>query len=93
MGSNIGIFDPGFIIEGNFYADHYGLDTISLGTTMAYIMECYERGFLTKDLTDGLELNFGNAEAAMELIHRIAEGKGFGKLAGMGNPSAQKIFS
>jgi aldehyde:ferredoxin oxidoreductase len=60
VGSNCGIFDADYIIECNFYCDTYGIDTISFGTIVAFVMECYERGILNKDRTGGLELNFGN---------------------------------
>jgi aldehyde:ferredoxin oxidoreductase len=92
LGSNCGIFDPEHIIEGNFYCDTYGIDTISCGTLIAFIMECYERGIIDKKVTGGLELKFGNAEDAMELIHQIGEGRGFGKIAGLGIKRMKKIF-
>jgi len=48
-GSNLGIFDPFFILEMNFYCDAYGLDTISVGTGMAFAMECFEMGLINTD--------------------------------------------
>ncbi len=84
VGSNCGIFEPWAILEMNFYCDTYGLDTISFGTGTAFVMECYEAGVLDKEKTGGLELNFGNAEAALELLHQIGRGEGFGKIAGQG---------
>jgi aldehyde:ferredoxin oxidoreductase len=83
-GSNLGIFDPPSIIELNFYCDTYGIDTISFATLTAFVMECYEAGVLDKEKTGGLELRFGNAGAALELLHQMAEGHGFGLIAGMG---------
>ncbi len=93
LGSNCGIFDPDCIIEANFYCDTYGIDTISTGTLVAFIMECYERGIINKEITGGLELNFGNKEAFMELIHQMGRGEGFGKIAGLGVRRMKKIFS
>jgi aldehyde:ferredoxin oxidoreductase len=84
VGSNCGIFDPDDIIEVNFYCDTYGLDTISFGTLTAFVMECYEAGVLDREKTGGLELHFGNAEAAIELLHQMGRGEGFGKIAGQG---------
>lgn len=84
LGSNCGIFDPDYIIEANFYCDTYAIDTISTGTLIAFVMECYEAGIINKEITGGLELNFGSADAAMELIHQIGQGRGFGKIAGLG---------
>ena len=92
-GSNWGVWDPNWILEVNFYCDTYGLDTISVGTGIAFVMECYESGILNKDITGGLELNFGNAEAGMELIHQMAKGEGFGLIVGQGIKQMKKIFT
>jgi len=73
-GANMGLWDPLWILEFNFYCDTYGLDTISTGTAIAFYMEMYEYGILNKERCDSLELCFGNAEAALEFIHRIAQG-------------------
>lgn len=83
-GSNIGIFDPFTILEINFYCDAYGLDTISVGTAIAFVMECYERGLINDTHTGGMNLMFGNRIAALELMHQMAEGKGFGAILGQG---------
>jgi aldehyde:ferredoxin oxidoreductase len=93
LGSNCGIFDPDYIIESNFYCDTYGICTITWGTLVAFIMECYENGILNKERTGGLELNFGNAEAAMELMHQLARGEGFGLVAGQGVHKMKQIFA
>ena len=71
-GSNMSIWDPLWVLEFNFYCDTYGLDTISTGTSIAFYMEMYEYGILNKKRCDGIELCFGNAEAVLEVIHRIA---------------------
>jgi len=92
-GSNWGVWDPEWVLEANFYCDTYGLDTISVGTGIAFVMECYEEGILDKDITGGLELTFGNAEAAIELIHQIANGEGFGALVGQGIREMKKVFT
>ena len=47
-------------------------------------MECYEEGQITKEDTGGLELNFGNGMAALELLHQMARGEGFGIIVGQG---------
>ncbi|MGC8780732.1 MAG: aldehyde ferredoxin oxidoreductase family protein [Anaerolineae bacterium] len=91
-GSNLGIFNPPDIIELNFYCDTYGLDTISFATLTAFIMECYEAGILDREKTGGLELRFGNAEAALELLHQMARGEGFGRIAGMGVRAMKDYF-
>ncbi|NHK29915.1 MAG: aldehyde:ferredoxin oxidoreductase [Asgard group archaeon] len=92
-GSNIGIFNPLDVVEINFYCDIYGLDTISFGTALGFVMECYEAGILTKERTDGLELNFGNFDHAMELMHRLAKGeKDFPLVFGKGIKKMQEYF-
>jgi len=91
-GSNCGIFEPWAVLEINFYCDTYGLDTISFGTGTAFVMECYEAGILDKEKTGGLELNFGNAEAALELLHQVGRGEGFGLIFGEGIHRMKDIF-
>jgi aldehyde:ferredoxin oxidoreductase len=92
-GSNMGVFDPFWVGEYNYYCDTYGLDTISFGTAMAFVMECYEAGILNPETTGGLELHFGKAEAAAELLHQTARGEGFGKVFGLGVRRMKKIFA
>lgn len=83
IGPVTGIFDPRFILEYNWYCDEYGLDTISAGVTTAFLMECFQHGFL-KDDDCGYPLRWGEREAALRLIHEIASGEGFGRTAGKG---------
>ena len=92
LGSDCGIFDPEHIIEANFYCDTYGIDTISLGNLMAFIMECYENGIINDEITGGLKMNFGNNEAFMELLHQMARGEGFGKIAGLAVRKLKAFF-
>ncbi|MBF0408170.1 MAG: aldehyde:ferredoxin oxidoreductase [Candidatus Riflebacteria bacterium] len=93
VGANCGIFNRDWLLEANFYCDTYGIDTISFGTTTAFCMECYQRGILNKERTEGLEIAFGNAEAQIEMLHQIARGEGFGKIAGLGVRKLKKIFA
>ncbi len=87
--TSMGIFDPHFVLEYNWYCDEYGLDTISTGVTISFYMECFERGFVTAgDI--GYDLSFGNAESISRLLHEIAEAKGFGKIAGQGVARGKK---
>jgi aldehyde:ferredoxin oxidoreductase len=92
LGSNCGIFDPEYIIETNFYCDTYGICTITWSTLTAFIMECYQNGILNKDRTGGLDLNFGNATSALEMLHQLARGEGFGKIAGTGVRKMKELF-
>ena len=93
VGSNCGIFDPDVIVEINFYCDTYGLDTISVGTSMAFAMECYEMGVIDKEATGGLELNFGNHEVFLQILHQMAIGDGFGMIMGKGIRHMKKLFA
>jgi aldehyde:ferredoxin oxidoreductase len=92
LGSNCGIFDPEYIIETNFYCDTYGICTITWSTLTAFIMECFQNGILNKDRTGGLDLNFGNSESALEMLHQLARGEGFGKIAGTGVRKMKELF-
>lgn len=92
-GSNLGIFDPYTIIEMNFYCDAYGLDTISVGTAIAFTMECFEKGLIDETHTKGMQLNFGNRDAALELVHQMARGDGFGQIVGQGVRRMKRYFS
>ena len=93
LGSNCGIFDADHIIEMNYYCDLYGLDTISVGTATAFVMECYEMGVIDKKVTGGLDLRFGSREAALELLHQMATGRGFGVVVGQGIRKMKKAFT
>jgi aldehyde:ferredoxin oxidoreductase len=92
-GSNLGIFDPYTVTEINFYCDTYGIDTISFGTGLAFAMECFEMGLINKTHTGGLDLSFGNRISAMEILHQMATGKGFGGIVGQGIRKMKEIFS
>ncbi|MDZ7737792.1 MAG: aldehyde ferredoxin oxidoreductase C-terminal domain-containing protein [Bacteroidales bacterium] len=92
LGSNCGIFNSDYIIEANFYCDTYGVCTITWATSMAFIMECFENGVLNEERTGGLKLNFGNADSAMELLHMLSRGEGFGKVAGLGVRRMKEMF-
>ncbi|MBT3301733.1 MAG: aldehyde:ferredoxin oxidoreductase [Bacteroidetes bacterium] len=92
LGSCAGIFNPDFTIEANFYCDTYGICTITWGTILGFVMECYEEGILNDERTGGLKLNFGNADTAMELLHMLAKGEGFGVTAGLGVRAMKLMF-
>ncbi|MHC1782423.1 MAG: aldehyde ferredoxin oxidoreductase family protein [Anaerolineaceae bacterium] len=75
-------------LEAVSYANHlcniYGLDTISCGSSIAFAMECYEKGLITKEDTGGLDLTWGNAQALIQLVEMVGKGEGFGKFVGQG---------
>ena len=83
-------------IDALQYANHlcnqYGLDTISAGAAVSFAVECYENGLITKEDTDGLELRWGDAEAIIEMLHRVGKREGIGDLFADGiRPAAQKL--
>lgn len=89
FGSYCGNTDLGLIAEANQLCNMYGMDTISCGATIAFAMDCYENGLLTKEDTDGLELKFGNGEVFAPLIKKIAyKEKGLGALLAKGSAKA-----
>jgi len=92
LGANIGNFDAQKVLELNFYCDTYGVDSISFANCVAFAMECYEEGQITKEHTSGLELNFGNGSAALELLHQMAAGEGFGVIVGQGLRYMKEYF-
>jgi len=92
-GSNLGIFDPSTILEMNFYCDTYGLDTISVGTSIAFVMECFEMNQITAEHTGGMQLYFGNRLEALELVHQMAQGEGFGVVVGQGIRRMKAFFA
>lgn len=92
LGSNCGIFDPAYIIEANFYCDTYGICTITWSTITAFIMECFQRGILSKERAQGFEMHFGDSAKALELLHMVARGEGFGKIVGTGVRRMKEMF-
>jgi len=93
FGSQCGVFRLDAIHAANMLCNRYGLDTISVGNVIGWAMELYERGIITKEDTDGLELNFGNHEAMVELVRKIAlrEGKFADLLAEGAKIASEKI--
>jgi len=68
--------------------DDFGLDTITTGNTIGFAFELYEKGILTKSDTDGLELTYGNHEAMIALIKKIASREGIGDILAEGTKGA-----
>jgi aldehyde:ferredoxin oxidoreductase len=81
--TSMGIYDPQFVMDYNWYCDEYGLDSISMGVTISFLMECVQRGYLTTE-DIGYDLSWGNIESAMRLIHETAVGQGFGRICAQG---------
>jgi aldehyde:ferredoxin oxidoreductase len=85
FGSNLGMWNPEFIMEANWHCDNYGIDTITTAVIMAFVMECYQRNYLVKEDTDGFELKWGDEQAAGQFIHDVAYRKtALTSIAGLG---------
>jgi aldehyde:ferredoxin oxidoreductase len=85
FGGDCGVDDFDAGIKANYYCNEYGMDTISMGATVACAFELYEKGFITRDDTGGIALGFGDAEAMVELVRLTGAGEGFGKKLGLGS--------
>lgn len=92
FGSMCGVSDLAAIARANMLCNAYGLDTISAGVTIAWAMECFERGLITREDTDGLELCFGNAEAMVQAVEWMGQRKGFGRLLSEGSLRAARTI-
>lgn len=84
IGPNLGIDSLETVLSANTLCNRYGLDSVSLGVTLGFVMECREQGLLSPEDCGGLDLRFGNAEATLEAIEQIAHRDGFGKAMGEG---------
>ncbi|MBL7211847.1 MAG: aldehyde ferredoxin oxidoreductase family protein [Desulfobacteraceae bacterium] len=87
-GGVTGVEDIDAIIAADRMADELGFDTMSSGVTIAFAMELYEKGILTKEDTGGLELNFGNHEAMNTVLRQMAFREGIGDLLADGSRAA-----
>ncbi len=92
LGSYCGVRDLAAVSYANQLCNMYGLDTISCGATIAWAMECFERGILTKEDTGGIDLRFGNAEAMVKVTELIGQREGFGDVLAEGSArAAQRV--
>ena len=92
LGSLLMIDDMAAIIKMNEMCNDCGIDVISCGATIAMAMDCYEKGIITNADTDGIELTWGNIDAVMKMIEKIANRDGFGDILAEGSrKAAEKI--
>ncbi len=85
FGSKCGVSDLAAVFHAYMLANDYGMDGISCGNAIATFMELYEEGIIDEEKTEGLNLRFGNAEAMIEMVHRIGNVKGtLGRLGAQG---------
>jgi aldehyde:ferredoxin oxidoreductase len=88
LGSNCGVTDIEAIMRANELCNDLGLDTISTGAVIAWAMECYERGLLSREDTGGLELRWGDGDMLVALIELITHRRGLGDLLAEGTKVA-----
>lgn len=92
LGSNLGMENLDQVIVLNRLCDDLGIDTISSGNSIGFAFELFEKGIIDEEDTGGLELSFGNFEAAKTLLTMIANREGFGDLLAEGTKRmAEKI--
>lgn len=92
LGSYCGVDDLQAVSYANQLCNMYGMDTISCGATIAWAMDCFEKGILTREDTDGIELRFGNAAGMVEMVEKIAHREGFGDLLAEGSARAAEKY-
>ncbi len=93
MGSSCGIGNLEAIAHANQICNEYGVDTIACGGTIAFAMECYEKGIITSEQTGGLELKFGNVDAWLETVRQIVTNSGpLGTVLSQGSERAAQLW-
>ena len=92
LGPLVGVADGNTVIRASTLCDELGMDTISAGATIAWAMECFERGALTVADTDGLDLRFGSGDELLACIRLIAERRGIGALLAEGSMRAAQTI-
>lgn len=90
LGSSLGVDSLAHVSKGNEMCAALGLDTISTGVTIAFAMECFAQGLLAPEDVEGLDLRFGNGDAALKLIEMIARRRGIGDLLAEGTKRASE---
>jgi aldehyde:ferredoxin oxidoreductase len=92
LGTNCGVTDSAAIMTMENLADKYGMCVIGLGNTLALAKDLFAHGVIGIEDTDGLDLSWENAEAQIELIHRVALRQGFGNLVAEGLMNFARII-
>ncbi len=92
LGSLCGVGDLAAIAEASQWVNRYVMDGISTGVSIAFAMECYENGLLMPDDVDGVDLRWGNADAVIQMIHKIARREGFGAVLAEGTQRAAAVI-
>ena len=84
------VSDPHVIFKANDMCNRAGMDTISAGATIAFAMECYEKGVITSADTDGIELNWENGDAVLKLLDKMIRREGIGDVLADGVKKASE---
>lgn len=92
FGTRCDMRDPAEILKAWELISRNGMDNDSCGCVISWAFECFEKGILTKDDTDGLDLTWGNGEAVLELVRKIIRREGFGDLLAEGCKIASGII-
>ncbi|MGH2599670.1 MAG: aldehyde ferredoxin oxidoreductase C-terminal domain-containing protein, partial [Dehalococcoidia bacterium] len=92
LGANLHVNDLIAVCKSNEVCNYLGMDTISSGATLAWAMECYEKGIITDDDTGGIPLRFSDAEGVVAWLERIAHRQGFGDLLAEGSQRAAQAI-
>ena len=92
LGPLVGVADGNTVIRASTLCDELGMDTISVGATIAWAMECFERGILTTEDTNGIDLRFGGGDELLECVRLIAERRGIGDLLAEGSRGAAQLI-
>jgi aldehyde:ferredoxin oxidoreductase len=92
LGSNLGVDNIAAVAACNQRCNALGMDTISTGCTISWAMECFERGLLTLEDTEGIELKWNDPEMVIRLIEMIAKREGFGAILAEGSRRAARTI-
>ncbi|MEM1644689.1 MAG: aldehyde ferredoxin oxidoreductase family protein [Ignisphaera sp.] len=92
LGTLLMIDDPHYLVKANYLCCKYGIDTISIGVTIAWAMECFERGLITNRDTGGIQLRWGDKDTVLSLIEMIAKREGFGNILAEGCRKASNMI-
>jgi aldehyde:ferredoxin oxidoreductase len=85
LGSMVDNWDPASMLKLNALCDQWGLDTISMGVTLSFALECFERGYLTPQDAGGRTLRFGDASIILELVEETGKRQGLGEALAEGS--------
>lgn len=93
FGSYCGVADLAAVSMANQICNEYAVDTIAAGATIAFAMECFEKGIIDTKITGGIELKFGNADAMLRVLDEIVTGATpFGRQLGQGSAKTAAVW-